>query len=257
MHSFTKVVPPVLDNVKGPTKLDPETKSILEQTASKILGVAVVANAKPKPHKTAKPIKKTKKVDRRVTFTVKKGNVYGKLTVIKKASPRKGVKSTMRERWLVQCACGSDPFIIPKYYLMRKGNPKTHCGCEFKSLKTHYKREFLIYHMMHQRCMNPNHASYNHYKRNGITIYEPWQKTNEDGFEKWFEEVGPAPSKYHSLDRIDNRKGYMPGNLRWATSEQQRANQGDTIAGYTLDEIDAMGLTEEEFIEKVQSGEIS
>jgi hypothetical protein len=43
----------------------------------------------------------------------------------------------------------------------------------------------------------------------------------------------------------------MPGNVKWSTAVSQRANQGDRIGGKTIAEIEAMGLTEEEWIEKV------
>ena len=38
-------------------------------------------------------------------------------------------------------------------------------------------------------------------------------------------EVGPRPSDKHSLDRIDNAKGYEPGNVRWATMSAQCRNK--------------------------------
>lgn len=37
--------------------------------------------------------------------------------------------------------------------------------------------------------------------------------------------LGPKPTPAHSLDRIDNDRGYEPGNLRWATKSEQNLNR--------------------------------
>jgi len=110
--------------------------------------------------------------------------------------------------------------------------------------------------MIHQRCFNPNHTSFAHYKERGITLHPEWNKEHKDGFKRFFEHVGTAPSNYHTLDRIRNNQGYIPGNLRWATSEQQRANQGDRIGGYTSDQIAELGYTEDEFVQLILDGDI-
>lgn len=42
------------------------------------------------------------------------------------------------------------------------------------------------------------------------------------------EHIGPKPSPKHEVDRIDNSKGYVLGNVRWATSQQQKENRSNT-----------------------------
>lgn len=69
--------------------------------------------------------------------------------------------------------------------------------------------------------------------------------------------------KMRGANRFESRivfKGKTRYLGSYATPEEagnvyQRVKQ--TIAGYTLDAIEAMGLTEEEFLEKAQKGEIS
>lgn len=38
-------------------------------------------------------------------------------------------------------------------------------------------------------------------------------------------DLGPRPSKRHTLDRLDVNGNYEPGNVRWATAAEQMQNQ--------------------------------
>jgi hypothetical protein len=42
-------------------------------------------------------------------------------------------------------------------------------------------------------------------------------------------DMGKAPSKHHSVDRIDNTKNYCKENCRWATSSEQSNNRTNCI----------------------------
>lgn len=44
-----------------------------------------------------------------------------------------------------------------------------------------------------------------------------------------FDLIGERPSPAHSLDRADNTRGYVAGNLRWATAAEQNRNRRNTI----------------------------
>lgn len=94
--------------------------------------------------------------------------------------------------------------------------------------------------MMHVRTEDPRHEAYKHYKKRGITIHPDFHKSRPDnaGFEAWLKEMGPRPSKAYSCDRIDNTRGYEPGNIRWATAQQQRNNQGNKKDGQPIERPD-------------------
>ena len=86
---------------------------------------------------------------------------------------------------------------------------------------------------LRNRCMNPKNKQYPEYGGRGITVCERWQK-----FEHFYADMGPKPSPQHSVDRIDNDKGYDPANCRWATQTQQgnnkRSNVLLTFGGVTM-----------------------
>lgn len=81
--------------------------------------------------------------------------------------------------------------------------------------------EYRTWAAMRQRCLNPRSSRYPTYGGRGITICERWSN-----FTAFLADMGPRPSPDHSLDRIDNDKGYEPSNCRWATRSQQQRNKG-------------------------------
>lgn len=73
---------------------------------------------------------------------------------------------------------------------------------------------------MKQRCNNQRKREWPHYGGRGIKVCAEW----ESSFMAFFAHVGPRPSPKHSIDRIDVDRGYEPGNVRWATHQEQIEN---------------------------------
>jgi hypothetical protein len=80
--------------------------------------------------------------------------------------------------------------------------------------------EYRIWTGIIDRCENPNKECYEDYGGRGIKLHPAWRKD----FAAFFAAVGPRPSPRHSVERINNSKGYVPGNLKWATMKEQARN---------------------------------
>lgn len=78
------------------------------------------------------------------------------------------------------------------------------------------------------KCYNGNHKDYKYYGGRGILMYEPWINDFE-AFKQWIlTNLGSRPEGL-TMDRMDNDKGYEPGNLRWATQQVQADNRRASV----------------------------
>jgi hypothetical protein len=80
--------------------------------------------------------------------------------------------------------------------------------------------EYKAYNNAKQRCTNPRHRSWKNYGGRGIKFLFV-------SFEQFLAEVGlkPKSKRRYSLDRVHNEGNYEPGNVRWATDEEQWKTQ--------------------------------
>lgn len=132
---------------------------------------------------------------------------------------------------VVRCDCGT---VAVKNYHSVKTGATSSCGCFLREQMSrrmtvhgcardgHMTTEYGIWTTMNQRCSNPNAQNYWRYGGSGICVCKQWKHD----FKQFIADVGPRPSRKHSLDRFPNGSGnYEPGNVRWATVHQQNSNQ--------------------------------
>lgn len=81
--------------------------------------------------------------------------------------------------------------------------------------------EYNLWKGVKARCLNPNDNSYKNYGGRGITIHPEWAQN----FLSFLEGIGQRPHPTATIERKDNRLGYVPGNVVWATRKQQNRNR--------------------------------
>ncbi len=140
---------------------------------------------------------------------------------------------------LCRCECGTEREIVAGNIRL---NLSKSCGCtRGASIARHGQTGTVTYYTwarIKSRCSDESNKSYKDYGGRGITVCKRWA----DSFEAFLADMGERPSDAHSIDRIDNSKGYWCGkpecsecgpagripNCRWATRGEQSRNTSRT-----------------------------
>jgi len=119
-------------------------------------------------------------------------------------------------------------------------------------------KEAYAWHAIKGRCYNPKNRAYKYYGARGIKVCPEWRNS----FRSFYNDMGKAPSKDHSIDRINVNGDYAPENCRWATIKEQNRNKRTTVFvtlnGEQLSLAEAcerFGIRYEYAIEWVKKGE--
>lgn len=156
--------------------------------------------------------------------------------------------------WEAICDCGNTTIGAAANF----GKTKFSCGCLAKETAAELLRgnttnrthnmcstvEHATWTKMKQRCHNPKNPKYPIYGARGIFVCDEWR----DSFEQFYADMGPRPSKRHSIDRKDNNGPYAAINCHWALPKVQGRN---TRTNHIV-EIDGHRLCLVEWIEKLK-----
>lgn len=129
--------------------------------------------------------------------------------------------------WVCRCDCGGEATVSAG--ALRHGRTRS-CGClhreSIAAIGRASARHRAVgtpthssWHAMMLRAGTGSHRDRVRYLDRGITVCERWRK-----FENFLADMGERPPGT-SIDRIDNSRGYEPGNCRWATVLQQQRNR--------------------------------
>jgi len=159
----------------------------------------------------------------------KTGMRFGKLVVVE-LHCSKMVGHQKRVLWRCLCDCGRESIVHASSLSSGYTNS---CGCirvgigktinlkHGEALKT---KEYKAWAGAKSRCFDHGNHKYKNYGMRGITMCNSWLS-----YENFLRDMGRAPTKQHSLDRIDVNGNYEPGNCRWATSTIQANNKQNSI----------------------------
>lgn len=150
------------------------------------------------------------------------GDACGLWTVVCQGPMAYDKHGWKRRTYLCRCKCGLERAVLEASLLAGKS---TSCGPCTNHKRTHglaydggkQRAEYRVWKEMRERCADkdsPYHGA------RGITVCDRWQD-----FGNFFADMGPRPSRLHSIDRRDNDGNYEPSNCRWATSKEQVRNR--------------------------------
>jgi len=161
-----------------------------------------------------------------MTLVIEPGQQFARWTVIVRGEPAQG-----KRRWHCICACGTARLVREVYLL--DGRSRS-CGCLQREITRardtthghHGTGTYRTWQGIKARCHCPTDRGYYKYGARGIVVCDRWRNS----FAAFLRDMGERPPG-KSIDRIDGRGNYEPGNCRWATVEEQNENrQADWIA---------------------------
>ena len=136
----------------------------------------------------------------------------------------------------VRCDCGSAKCASEQALMSKKSRGVcASCAARKRSQGGHggsYTPEYSVWRSMVERTGNPNHKRFKDYGARQIHTHPRYRdgENGKCGFSCFIADVGPRPKVGRwTIERIDNSKGYEPGNLEWASYKDQARNRRNNV----------------------------
>lgn len=149
------------------------------------------------------------------------------------------VNRTNNYKGLFKCVCGNK---FETRISSIKNNHTKSCGCHKINTVRELKRKhnlsrskiYKVWAAIKDRCYNSNNLSFHNYGGRGIDIYYIWI-SDFQAFHDYIKQLDNYGKEKYTIDRINNERGYYPGNIRFTTRTNQIHNRrkNKSLTGFT------------------------
>lgn len=123
-----------------------------------------------------------------------------------------------------RCGCGKEQIMFAVELALGRSDKCVQCAGKDRVTVKVPSYIYRCHHNMLKRCDNQSCKDYPNYGGRGIKVCPEWYDV-----EIFYKDIGPRPSKQHSLDRKNNDLGYTKKNCRWANTTTQQMNRRNTV----------------------------
>lgn len=138
---------------------------------------------------------------------------------------------------VVQCGCGRPEHMVDCYNFQNaKSTRCPDCGRDAGRKKRFWKHALAMPDDEHRRrllnrlaaattrCHSPSARQYSDYGGRGIYVHDLWRRDKAE-FLRYVQTLEGWDIPEREMDRTDNDKGYVPGNIRFVPRETNAANR--------------------------------
>lgn len=150
------------------------------------------------------------------------GRRFGNWKVIGRTKQTGASRNAM---WMCVCDCGvRKPVLGTHLRAGRSAGCRSCSGAKISKSKTIHGecgcRTYSCWMNMRSRAASNKTLEARRYAIRNIPVCPAWSS-----YKSFVADMGHCPSDTHTIDRIDNTRGYSKENCRWATQTQQQRNK--------------------------------